>query len=217
MKADSVHLHDERHPSDRRTAPRPKRTQTRGPLGFGHVMRLVQRDRSPEGDTTEKPLWLLGGGERDLEEVRRGADTEHSWLNAESATALTAQLMTAAAHGDPHALEALAGPATAAERTAAEHFGAMTPSTALDVVVDEARKLEIEQASKELVIELEPEHLGPLVVRITVDRGRIRADMRAREAQAVARLRSGQSKLQGRLEGIGFHSAEVTVEEDADL
>ena len=94
----------------------------------------------------------------------------------------------------------------------------MTPAALLETVLDEATKLEIEQASKELHVELEPADLGPLVVRLRRGPdGSLDIEFRAREGDAARLLESGSELLRDRLFEAGFAKVAIDVEHDAEL
>ncbi len=91
-------------------------------------------------------------------------------------------------------------------------LGRMTPSTLLSVVVDEARKLEIAEAMKELHVELEPEDLGPLVVRLRKGPdGTLDIGFRTREGEAARVLEQGAEELRDRLAAAGFAAVKIDV------
>lgn len=98
------------------------------------------------------------------------------------------------------------------------NLGQMTPQQALRRVVDETLSLELEQASKEVHIELEPAHLGPLVVEIKRDaHGQLTVRLRARQAEAARILDAGSDLLRDSLAEAGFARAVVGVEHDDDV
>jgi flagellar hook-length control protein FliK len=82
------------------------------------------------------------------------------------------------------------------------------------LIEDVARSMDRDQGSRELLIRLEPEHLGPLAVKLTVDQRGIRARIATRTDGAAAALASGQEGLRQRLLGLGYASARVEVEQD---
>lgn len=243
MRPRDVQMQGDRRPDDRPHTPRPRRTVGRGPIGFSQVMGLVRRDRGrggPElasGEARElrrqaglvdsehsnaDELRQLVHGARSDEERRRELEAAESEADAPNPLALaTSVLALEAAHlagGDTlPSIDAASAPGNSVPSAGPQQLGRMTPERALTAVLDEARKAEIAEACKELHIELDPVGLGPLLVRISVDQGRIRTELRAREAQAVARLQAGSNDLRERLARLGYAAADVTVEHDEEL
>ena len=89
---------------------------------------------------------------------------------------------------------------------------------ALETVLDESRLLEIEEAMKELHVELEPEDLGPVVVRLRKGPdGTLDIGFRAREGDAARVLEQGTDDLRSRLFEAGFASVTIDVAHDDEL
>ncbi len=94
----------------------------------------------------------------------------------------------------------------------------MTPAALLETVLDESTRLAIEEASRELHVELEPADLGPVVVRLrrgpdgTLDIG-----FRTREGDAARVLESGSELLRERLAEAGYSSVRIAVAHDREL
>ena len=141
---------------------KPKRTDHHGPIGFANVMGDVaggkpgspfghKRDGQPQDLGTAAMLQM--GVVPSTEQVVLAASDGLTTKGAPLVDATTTAAITT----------------TNAQQTAPTHLGNMTPSALLTRVVDEATKLEIEHASKELHVELEPAHLGPLVVSLRRD------------------------------------------------
>jgi flagellar hook-length control protein FliK len=93
----------------------------------------------------------------------------------------------------------------------AEQQSLMTPERALDTIADHAGDMDKMQDDSEFVLRLEPEHLGPLIIRISTRNGRIRAQLITANDQATTALASGQLGLQDRLAALGFAVADVEV------
>jgi flagellar hook-length control protein FliK len=94
----------------------------------------------------------------------------------------------------------------------------MTPSALLETVLDESTKLEIEEAMKELHVELEPEDLGPVVVRLRKGPdGTLDIGFKAREGDAARVLEAGSELLRSRLFEAGFASVRIDVAHDEEL
>lgn len=97
-------------------------------------------------------------------------------------------------------------------------LGRMTPAALLETVLDESRRLEIEEAMKELHVELEPEDLGPLVVRLRRGPdGSLDIAFRTREGDAARMLERGSELLRDRLAEAGFASVRIDVRRDEEL
>lgn len=98
------------------------------------------------------------------------------------------------------------------------NLGKMTPSAAMNVTIDEAKKLEISEAMKDLHIELEPEDLGPLIVRLRKGPdGALDIGFRVRESDAERQLDNQQDELHARLHDAGFLSVKISVTKDPTL
>lgn len=94
----------------------------------------------------------------------------------------------------------------------------MTPSALIETVLDESTKLEIERASRDLHIELEPEALGPLIVHLRKDeRGKLDITFRARQGDAARVLEQGTELLRDRLAEAGFTGVGIDVRHEDDL
>ncbi len=104
---------------------------------------------------------------------------------------------------------------SAAHLTAAQlaDAPAMTTSQAADRIADEASTMSRQEDLRELVIRLEPEHLGPIEVTIEVHRGRITARIRAHRAEAAEILSRDGDKLRDRLAALGYSQAHVEIEQ----
>ncbi|MCW2923294.1 MAG: Flagellar hook-length control protein FliK [Thermoleophilia bacterium] len=94
----------------------------------------------------------------------------------------------------------------------------MTPSALLETVLDESTRLAIDEASKELHVELEPAHLGPLTVRLKREPdGRLDIRFRARQGDAARVLEQGTELLRERLAAAGYANVTVDVTQDSSL
>jgi hypothetical protein len=189
---------------------RPKRGAGGATTGFGNVMRDVR------GEGGDKQTDLVAG--------MPGFDPGAAAALAMGAVATGEQLADQASFGVQDATEAL----TAQDKSVTHQAQAqplvptalarMTPSALLETVLDESTRLEIEQASKELHVELEPAHLGPIVVRLLRQPdGKLDIRFRAQQGDAARVLESGSELLRDRLAEAGFASVTIDVEQDADL
>lgn len=197
---------------------RPKREgQERGPIGFGTVMRDVRG-----GDKGAAPG--MPGFDPALAQAAQldvGAQAAASMGAVESVGEQLAQATTK----PRDAVDALAAQdrsvthqAQSSQAHVPTNLGRMTPSTLLGTVLDEARKLEIEEAMKELHVELEPEDLGPLVVRLRKGPdGTLDIGFRTREGEAARVLEQGAEDLRERLFAAGFGSVAIDVAHDSEL
>lgn len=212
---------------------RPKRTGNAGPLGFGSVMRDVRGGDVSAATTGGQPGQPGQPGAPTAAPGAPGFDpalAAAARLDAGAQAALAMgsvpsgeQAVAQDAYGVQGAEEALAtqdARTTGAAREAHHpvSLGRMTPSALLSKVVDEATRHAIAEASKELHVELEPAHLGPLVVRLRRERdGRLDVRFLAREGEAARVLEAGSELLRERLAQAGFANAAVAVEHDAEL
>jgi flagellar hook-length control protein FliK len=208
---------DKRRP--RSGAAKPRRTGANGPIGFGTVMRDVRAPKGAGAITTPgsagfDPAAALAA------QLNAGAQAAASM----GAVPSTEQLANEASHGVESATDALAkqdasvSHASRQEAAVPTTLGRMSPSVLLEKVVDEATRHAIDEASKELHVELEPAHLGPLVVRLRRgEDGRLEILFRARQGDAARVLDAGLGLLHERLTDAGFPGSDVRVEHDADL
>jgi len=219
---------------------KPKRTKERGPLGFGSVMRDVGKGSGkgrgaarPDGERgalvdgsfrhgVTQPPQVPGApaGMRPDGSVDAGVLASSKMGKVETSAELDVQHV----RGPEDAVEALAAEDRSAtaqlqrgEAGIPTRLGRLTPNAVLGVVVDEATKLAIEEASKELHVELEPEDLGPLIVTLKRDKGRLTVHFRARQADAARVLDAGIDLLEARLRQSETGIIETSVEHDASL
>lgn len=87
----------------------------------------------------------------------------------------------------------------------------MTPQLALSTIADQASMLNRQEDLSEFVLRLEPEHLGPLIIRMRTKDGRLTAELITSNDAATAQLASGSAALRDRLARLGFGSAKVDV------
>ncbi|MCW2973332.1 MAG: Flagellar hook-length control protein FliK [Thermoleophilia bacterium] len=198
---------------------KPKRVGTTGPIGFGSVMKDVKGDagggkKGKGAGTTAADLAQFGT------QLDMGAQAAASM----GAVRSTEQALQQDASGVRSATDALADQDQSLTHTLQQQdviptqLGRMTPSRVLNVVVDEATKQAIDLAARELHVELEPEDLGPLLIKLTKQRdGRLEVRFTAKQADAARILDSGADLLREQLAGAGFANALVSVDQDADL
>jgi flagellar hook-length control protein FliK len=93
----------------------------------------------------------------------------------------------------------------------------LTPQQALAATVRAARELADEEGMREIEIELEPAHLGPLVVQVKRTGKRLETTLTARNAEAVSVLQGGMNELAKRLASVSSAAVSVAVEHDEDL
>ncbi|MCW2956920.1 MAG: hypothetical protein JWO69_1789, partial [Thermoleophilia bacterium] len=136
----------------------------------------------------------------------------------------TEQLANEASHGVESATDALAKQDASASHASRQEaavpttLGRMSPSVLLEKVVDEATRHAIDEASKELHVELEPAHLGPLVVRVRRgEDGRLEILFRARQGDAARVLDAGLGLLEERLSRSGESGTRLEVQHDVEL
>jgi hypothetical protein len=201
---------------------RPRRGSGSATTGFGNVMRDVRDVRGTagaEGSTTPgmpgfDPTLMLAA------QADAGAQAAKATEQVASGTKLADQ----ASFGVQDASEALTAQDQSAVHQAGVQplvptaLGRMTPSALLETVLDESTRLAIDQASKELHVELEPAHLGPIVVRLLRQPdGQLDIRFRAREGDAARVLEAGSDLLRDRLAAAGFAAVRIDVEQDGDL
>lgn len=209
---------------------RPRRVAAPGPIGFGTVMQDV---RSAKPGAT--PAGIGGDGIAPATAPGMpGFDPALAQVAQLDAGAVAARQMGAVetvaeqladdTYGVRDASEALVAQdrSTTHQAQVQPHvptpLARMTPSALLETVLDEATKLEIEAASKELHVELEPADLGPLIVRLRKGPdGALDIAFRTREGDAARVLEAGSELLRERLAEAGFPTVAIDVRHDADL
>lgn len=207
---------------------RPKRSAQHGPLGFGSVMSDVRggdgegraKDGAAGGTTT-------GAGQANVDPaLLQALQTDPGAVAAQAMGGLegAVEQLNDESFGVQDASEALlAQDRSTTHQAQAQPYvptplGRMTPAALLETVLDEATRLEIEQASRELHVELEPADLGPLIVRLRKGPdGSLDIGFRAREGDAARVLESGSELLRDRLAEAGFANVAIDVRHDAEL
>jgi flagellar hook-length control protein FliK len=207
-----------------------KRNGEHGPLGFGSVMRDVKGPGAPgDGSAPGVPgmlgtttLGMPGFDPALLQAAQLDAGAQAAMKMG--AVETVGEQLADATSGVQDATEALHAQDRSATHQASVQphvptpLGRMTPGALLDTVLDESRRLEIEEAMKELHVELEPEDLGPVVVRLRKGPdGALDIAFRAREGDAARVLESGSELLRSRLADAGFLSVAIDVAHDEDL
>lgn len=217
---------DHRRESD---GSRPRRRGAeRGPIGFGSIMRDV---RGGDGGSGAGMGGAMPGnvtiGMAGFDPALLQAQQLDAGAQAASkmgAVASAGEQLNHDAFGVQDATEAL----NAKDRSVLQQAMAqplvptalarMTPSALLSTVLDESRKLEIAEAMKELHVELEPEDLGPVVVRLRKGPdGALEIGFRAREGDAAQALQDGSARLKAQLFDAGFAAVSIDVEHDREL
>ena len=223
-------------------APRPRRRSQHGPIGFGSVMRDVRKQSSGAagGDgvgAAKGPRASIDPSSPDFDAARAQAlsyDPGHAAALAtllprsgaqqqvdastgrvdQSAQRAGDQAQQGGAQHAQHGMHAAAQAAVHAPTPVVR----MTPAALLDRVLDEATKEELARASKEIKVELEPVHLGPLVVSLRRSTpGRIDVQFRAQRADAARTLDAGSDLLRSRLAEAGFPESVVSIAVDETL
>ncbi len=202
-----------------------KRGGEHGPLGFGNVMRDVKGgdgrgDAPMPGSAT---LGMPGFDPAMLQAAQLDAGAQAAARMGSVET--VGEQLADATSGVQDATEALRAQdrsvthqATVQRAEVPTPLGRMTPSALLETVLDESRQLEIAEAMKELHVELEPEDLGPVVVRLRKGPdGSLEIGFRAREGDAARVLESGSELLRSRLFDAGFASVAIDVAHDEEL
>jgi hypothetical protein len=199
---------------------RPKRGgEERGPIGFGSVMRDVRGDGAMPGSTT---IGMAGFDPALLQAQQLDAGAQAS--SKMGAVVGVGEQLNHDSFGVQDASEALAAKdrsvtqQSLAQPLVPTSLARMTPSALLSTVLDESRKLEIAEAMKELHVELEPEDLGPVVVRLRKGPdGSLEIGFRAREGDAAEALQEGTERLKAQLFDAGFAAVSIDVEHDVEL
>jgi flagellar hook-length control protein FliK len=197
---------NDRRGDDHRVTPRPAYQTQSGPIGFGQVLRQARRSRSTDGnDPTLASILQAAAFDRSM---ITGAVIDQQRTDA-IAQSGGAHARTTTSERMHHSLQMHAPHLSHAPR--------VTPERAMELIQDVTREMEGASGVRELHLELEPEHLGPLVASIMIDRGRITVRMRTKQADAATTLARGADTLRDRLAALGFAQARVQVEQDSTL
>ncbi len=208
---------------DRRKQRRTRRREATGPIGFGQVFAGVKKHaaRGTAGAGARTNRGAMSSGETRQSDTKK---TDGGFPALQIAPALTLVNKTANTAATPLApgLEINSAATTAgnlAEILHGESTGTakMTPDEAMQSTFDLARDLNRMSDMRELVLELNPDHLGRLVVQMRVERGRIRADLRTETPEANEALGRHADQLKSSLLGLGYASADVSVTHDESL
>ncbi|MCW2922562.1 MAG: Flagellar hook-length control protein FliK [Thermoleophilia bacterium] len=216
-----------------------KRNGEHGPLGFGSVMRDVKGTGHPgaspagattmPGDGTAAPalpgsttIGMPGFDAAMLQAAQLDVGAQAAMKMG--AVETVGEQLADATTGVQDATEALQAQdkSVSFQANVQPHvptpLGRMTPGALIETVLDESRKLEIAEAMKELHVELEPEDLGPVVVRLRKGPdGSLDISFRAREGEAARVLESGSELLRSRLFDAGFAKVAISVDHDGEL
>ena len=192
-----VGSHD--RPAEQRSMPRPKRRTHSGPISFGQVLQTTRRQR--HGSTQEEDRSAF---------ANPIAAFDHALLSG-SVAGVQHQEQIDQIHTPRTGLSAAD---RLAQSPASLHNMRVTPERAMQLIEDVTREMNGASGTRELHLELEPQHLGPIVASIMIDRGRISVRMRARQEDAAQSLRGGADSLRDRLAGLGFAQVQVDVEHD---
>lgn len=201
---------------------RPKRSAANGPLGFGSVMRDVRGGKPGEAMPGTTMVGQAGFDPALAQAVQ--VDAGAAAARAMGAVESAVDRVNDASFGVRDASEALQAQDRSVTHQAQVQphvptsLGRMTPAALIETVLDEATMLEIEEAGKELHVELEPEDLGPVVVRLRKGPdGTLDIGFRAREGDAARVLEAGSELLRERLAAAGFSTVAIDVRHDEDL
>jgi hypothetical protein len=119
---------------------------------------------------------------------------------------------------DAQAVAAPQQPQAQASQVAESHAPVrMSPQMALEATVSAARLAEIEESMKELQIELEPAHLGPLVVTVKLKEGKLVTRLTAKRKEAAEVLAAGEKDLEKRLKSVSSRVIDLAVIHDEEL
>lgn len=204
----------------RNVAAKPRRTGEKGPIGFGSVMRDVRGTDATKPGTTTVGMPGFDPAQAQAKQLDAGVLAAQQM----GAVASVGEQLADASYGVQDATEALQQQDRSISHQANVQphvptpLGRMTPAALLETVLDESTKLDIEAAMKELHVELEPEDLGPLVVRLRKGPdGALDISFRARQGDAARLLESGSELLRDRLADAGFANVAIDVRHDVEL
>jgi flagellar hook-length control protein FliK len=199
---------------------RPKRGGKQGPIGFGSVL----DDVKPGGGAGQGTTTIGAPGFDPALLQAAMADAGAKAASSMGAVEGAVDQLNDESYGVQDASDALVQQdrSTTHQAQAQPHvptpLGRMTPAALIETVLDEATKLDIERASKELHVELEPEDLGPVVVRLRKGPdGTLDIGFTTRQGDAARVLDSGSELLRERLAAAGFPTVKIDVRHDQDL
>lgn len=197
-----------------------KRGAEHGPIGFGSVMRDVAG--APGGQPGTTTVGMPGFDPAQLQAAQLDAGAMAA--SKMGAVETVGEQLANATSGVRDSTEALQAQDRSSTHQAnvqphvPSALGRMTPSALLETVLDESRQLEIAEAMKELHVELEPEDLGPVIVRLRKGPdGSLDIAFRTREGDAARVLESGSELLRSRLFEAGFAKVAIDVSHDDQL
>lgn len=228
MKAHEPSDIGQRRGDDQRPARRLPRRTTHGPIGFGHVLQSARRSKraangvTSQADPSLAPRHPAHGTcpapNNTTVQTSGAAQLHQSFIDPSLLTGSApsnAAISTTEPAGDARTAMMHARDLAQAEQSNATQR--VTPERAMQLIADVASEMGGASGAREIRLELEPQHLGPLIVTLVVDRGRIRADLKTRRADAAEALESGREGLARRLEQLGFSSATVSVAQDETI
>jgi flagellar hook-length control protein FliK len=181
---------------ERKTTARARRRGEPAAIGFSHVMEQVGKDAKQKQQCAD-------GMPNGMPDAKGLLVTELVMETAMINTAKAAESTTVATQV-----------ATAqTQNTQQADAMLMTPRAALKFVATSAGTMT--EASREIQISLDPEHLGPVIIRLRVENGkhgrRIKATLVTRESDAAKALSSGNRSLEHALAKLGFSEADVEI------
>ena len=190
----SVGSHD-RHPDDKRNRQRAPRRTHAGPISFGHVLQNIRRDKRHDIDSSD-----LSGA----------APAGNLMLHGSVFEQLAQDAHAAIVGNDTRC-------ASNAQQQAQTQPRQVSPERAMQLIADVTREMNGAAGARELHLELEPAHLGPIVASIMVQRGKVSVRITAREAAAARRLDADSGELRNRLAGLGYTETHVDIAHDSEL
>jgi len=209
MKAPDTHGAGDRRGDDVRTLKRTPRRTHSGTIGFGQVFSLVKGgkhgSKGERGHGRDENGILIDGGSAGAQPVPAGLLFQHALE--------TGSVLDQAANG----VNNTAGNAQAAQIEAQQiNGGKVTPARANALIEDVVREMRGEHEARELHLELDPAHLGPIVVKLVLKHGKLAASVITRDAEAAIELDARTDELHARLSKLGFAQVDVAVTQDSE-
>lgn len=195
MKPQAAVGSNDRHPSDKRSRQRTPRRTHSSPISFGQILHNTRRDRHTNGESIDLAVGVPAAGL-----MLHGSVIEQRTHEARAAISGTDAHRTAQVY-----------------QSDSQQSRQVSPERAMQLIADVTREMNGATGARELHLELEPAHLGPIVASIMIQRGSVSVRITAREHAAARRLDADTDTLRSRLVALGYSDPQVDVAHDQEL
>lgn len=204
MKANETHQAQQRKRHDSQARKIPRRGE-HSPIGFRSMLANLKRNKASAANPANVEAMYRHSANTVLHPGHVASAVQidaHTIATADSVTAAESRASSSVNVAEHHEAQGPNGDAL--------H---LSPSEALRHIADQAANSNRERSIKQLRIELEPEHLGPLVVKLRVEKGRIYAELNVRDPHALELLSTDDERLRKTLRDLGFSEAQVVIQQ----